>query len=400
MSAEETLIGIALIFGLATACQVIAPKLNVPALLLLLPVGFLAGWLVPAVNAQVMLGEAFSPIVNIVVGIILFQGGLELGATQIHERDRKVLHRLVWIGGAITWLGALLIAKVTLQLSWELAILLGAVVIVSGPTVMTPLLKFARPKQRLRSLLMWESTLLDPIGALVAVVVFQAILSANGPTLFANLQTFVTSIAIAVVLAAIGMLAIRGGLLLTGDNRVLGTQVLLGTVVVTTAVADFFADDAGLVAALLLGMAVSTVSKRLKRDLSPVTPFFDTIVSIGIGGLFIAISALVTPASLQPVLLGAIVMAALLIVVVRPAMVLLLTIGSEMSMRERLFVAAVDPRGIVAAASASSFAAALLAAGVDGAEKILPATFLIIAVTVFVYGLATKPMTALLKVRN
>ncbi len=156
MTAEQILVGIAITVGLAAACQLIAPALRTPALVLLLPVGFVAGILFPSVDAEGILGEAFSPLVNIAVGLILFHGGLELVQERVERPDKKVIRRLVTFGALITWGCATWAASAFLGLPTALAVLLGAIVIVSGPTVVAPLLEFAKPQMRIRRILAWR----------------------------------------------------------------------------------------------------------------------------------------------------------------------------------------------------------------------------------------------------
>jgi len=397
VDAEQILVGIAIIVGLAVACQILAPVLRTPALVLLLPAGFIAGIVFPSANASEILGEAFSPLVNIAVGLILFHGGLELVEERVDRPDKKIIRRLIFIGALVTCASASWAAYAFLGLPPELAVLLGAIVIVSGPTVVAPLLAFAKPQMRIRRILAWEGTLIDPVGALVAVIVFQGVQLTSEPTVFDAVNRFVMSILIGVVGGLIGLAMIWLGMLLAGPSKVLGTQVLLGAVIATTALTDAVSDDSGLVAAVIMGMVVPLIDRE---RLAAVKPFFDTVVSFAIGVLFISISALVSPSSLQGLVLPTLGIVALLVLVVRPVTAYVLTARSTLTSRERLYIGWMAPRGIVAAATASSFSATLIAANVPGAEKLLPATFVIIAGTVLFYSATAVPMAKLLKVRD
>lgn len=397
MDAEQILVGIAIIVGLAVACQLLAPTLRTPALVLLLPAGFIAGIIFPSVDAIAILGDAFSPLVNIAVGLILFHGGLELVEERVDRPDKKIIRRLIFFGALITWCCATWAAYMFLGLPTELAVLLGAIVIVSGPTVVAPLLAFARPQMRIRRILAWEGTLIDPVGALVAVIVFQGVQLTSEPSVADAVMSFVTSITIGVAGGLIGLALIWLGMLMAGPSKVLGTQVLLGVVIVTTALTDAVSDDSGLVAAVLMGMVAPLIDRE---RLAAVKPFFDTVVSFTIGVLFIAISALVTPESLNGLILPALGMVAVLVLVVRPVSAYILTVGTTLTNRERFYIGWMAPRGIVAAATASSFSATLIAANVPGAEKLLPATFVIIAGTVLFYSATAVPMAKLLKVQD
>lgn len=399
LSTGDMMLAAALVIGIATACQVIAPLLRVPALILLLPAGFLLGIIAPEFRVDQIIGPAFPVVVDLIVAIILFQGGMELGTIPLKGGDKNVVRRLVWVGGAITWVCGVLASHFILGLDWPVALILGAILIVSGPTVVTPILDFARPRGRVRGILMWEGTLLDPLGAIFAVVVFQAVRASSQDAPLEAVAALVGSIIVAALLAAAGVLVTVLALKVSGANRVIGTQVLVCAVLVTAGVANFIASESGLLAALLMGVATRPVARRLNTPLDNTVPFFNTVTSMGIGILFVSIAALVPSTVLVSILLPAIGMAVLLIIIVRPLVAAICTARAGLSGRERAFIGAMDPRGIVAAATSSSVGAALIAANVAGADVLLPAAFVIITVTVFVYGLGAVPVARLLGIR-
>jgi NhaP-type Na+/H+ or K+/H+ antiporter len=183
-------------------------------------------------------------------------------------------------------------------------------------------------------------------------------------------------------------------------NAMLATQVVLASVLVTAGLANLVSDDSGLLAALLMGIAAPRVAKRLGATTTQESPFFDTIVSIGIGVLFVSISALVPLDTVEQILVPTLVVAILLILVQRPLVSMLCSVGSGLTRKERIFIAAMDPRGIVAAATASSVGAVLVASNVPGAQDLLPAAFIIIAVTVTFYGLTAIPAAKALGLRE
>jgi len=398
--AAEMMLAAALVFGLATTCQVIAPRLRIPALILLLPVGFLFGLLAPGLRMNELLGSAFPVAVDLMVALILFQGGMELGNIPLAGSDKRVVQRLIWIGGGTTLVAGTLATHFLLGLEWPLAVLLGAILIVSGPTVVTPILDLVRLKPRLRGILLWEGTTLDPLGAILAVVVFQLVSASNASTTLEAIGTFFASFIVAVLVAAAGVALTVLGVRLVHPNHLLGTQVLIGTVIVAAGISNFLAQDSGLLTALLMGVATPRLAKRLNTSIDPVKPLFNTIASIGIGVLFISITALVPSPIVGEIALPAIGVALLLILVARPVIALVCTRKAGLSRQERAFVGWMDPRGIVAAATASSVGAALVATKVPGAEKLLPAAFIIITVTVFVYGLTSVPVARLLGLRE
>jgi NhaP-type Na+/H+ or K+/H+ antiporter len=277
--------------------------------------------------------------------------------------------------------------------------MLGAILVVSGPTVINPILDFARPSARVRGVLVWEGTLLDPLGALAAVVVFQIIKASDATSIPEGIAIFFGGILVAVVAAAIGTaLFVIGGRLARG-NGTLDVQVVLASVLVTAGLANLVTQDSGLLAAVLMGMTAPRVAKRLGTSLDRGSAFFDTIVTIGIGVLFVSISALVPLETVQAIWIPTVILAVLLILVQRPLISALCSFGAGLTRKERVFIAAMDPRGIVAAATASSVGAVLVAAKVPGAQDLLPAAFIIIAVTVTFYGLTAVPIAKALGLR-
>lgn len=397
LTSQEIMAATALIFGIATACQLLAPKLRIPALILLLPAGFIAGQLFPIMNAEKILGDAFIPVVNLVVAIILFHGGLQLSQLPLAKPEARVVRRLVWLGSAVTWLCASLGAHYIIGLPVNISILIGAIVIVSGPTVVDPLLGFVKPDAKLRNILSWEGTLIDPLGALTGVVVFQAVKASDAASIPGAIADFFGSLLIGLIAGVLGIVLIVIGLHLSGRHIVPGTQVLVGSVIVAAGFANYFAEEAGLVAAVSMGMVVPFI---VKSDLQAVLPFFDTIVSISIGILFVSVSALVTPASLQGLIGPTIIVVLILVLLVRPLIAWVLTMGSPLNRNERLFIGWMAPRGIVAAASAASFTATLIALRIPEAAAVLPVTFMVIAGTVAIYGLTAVPVASWLGVRR
>jgi len=247
---------------------------------------------------------------------------------------------------------------------------------------------------------MWEGTMLDPIGGIFAIVVFQVVRLSTQDSPLDAVVSLLVSFAVAIVVAAAGLVVASLACRAVRGNATLSTQVLLGAVLVSAAFADFLADESGLLTALLMGVAARPIAARLNSSIDPAIPFFNTIVAFGLGILFISIAALVPSPEVAQVALPAIGMALLLIVIARPAVAAICTRGADLSRNQRVFVAWMDPRGIVAAATASSVSATLVAANVPGAEELLPAAFIIIAVTVTIYGLTAAPVAKALGVRE
>ena len=389
MTTDQILLGVSLILVLAVGSQVLASRLRIPALIVMLPAGFIAGLLTGDVNPSRLLGPAFQPLVSLSVALILYDAGLSLDLRKLTGHTRTVVVRLIVVGVPLTWAVAALVAAPLLGMSRGAAVELGAILVVSGPTVVIPLLAFVRPVERLQRVLAWEGSLIDPVGGILGAVVLHGVLASTHQHLGSQLGLFLASIGIGLTGAIAGTAALWLLLRVLRLDEVLGTSAQLAVVVGVAAVCDIIRDDAGLTAAVIMGVAVANMRSF---DIPARRPFFETLVQLVIGLLFVSISATITPASLRHLVLPTIGLVAVLVLAVRPAVAALATLRTELSRGERAFTGWMAPRGIVAAATATTFSATLSAHGVGGAAKILPATILVIAVTVTVYGLSAGPV--------
>src|SRR5215475_3462396 len=390
MSTNQILIGIGLIFVLAVGSQVLATRLKVPPLIVLLPAGFIAGAVTSDVNPVKLLGPAFQPAVSVAVAVILYDSGLGLDPARLRGHARKIVIRLLFFGVAFSFALTALSAPALLGLSARAAVMLGEILVVTGPTVVGPLLAFVRPKQRLQHLLSWEGSLMDPIGAILGASVFHAVSASTTHYIFdRQLTDFLESLGIGVVGAVVGvaLLWLLLGRLDLPD--LLGTSAQLAVVVAVAAICDVFRPESGLIAAIITGIFISVIPGV---DIPARRPFMETLVQLIIGLLFVSIAATITPASLRGLLLPTAGLVAILVVIARPLTAFLGTRRTDMSPGERSFVGWMAPRGIVAAATATTFSAGLVAKGLGGAAKILPVTFLVIVATVVLYGLTAAPV--------
>src|SRR5215468_9084262 len=300
MSTDQILFGVGLILVLAVGSQVLGSRLRIPALIILLPAGFTAGALTTDVNPDRLLGSAFQPLVSLAVAVILYDSGLALEWGKVTGRARRVVPRLVIWGVPITMAFGAVLAAPLLGMSAGAAVMTGAVLVVSGPTVVGPLLAFVRPADRLLRILSWEGSLIDPIGGILGAVVFHAVLASTSGGIGHPLAQLLLSAAIGVAGAAAGVAVLWFCLCKLHLDDVLSTSVQLAAVIGVAAVCDSFRDDAGLIAAILMGLAVANL--RI-FDIPDKRPFFETLVQLIIGVLFVCISATVTPESLNHIVL-------------------------------------------------------------------------------------------------
>ncbi|PWU22295.1 MAG: sodium:proton exchanger [Candidatus Rokuibacteriota bacterium] len=397
MTTNQILFGLGLVLVLAVGSQLVARRLGLPAIVVLLPAGFLAGIATSDVHPGNLLGDLYQPFVSLAVGVILFEAGLRLSLGEVAVGIHRVVERLVTIGAIVT--GLAVAATVTLLFSGVsngIALLIGVILVVSGPTVVLPLLSFIRPKREVRALLKWEGVLIDPIGAIAGVLVFQAV-DSSGAHHGWRPGEFLGSVAVGALVGVAGAAVLYGLLREVHLNQprmaVLATLMVVIAAIVS---ADLLRDDSGFVAATLMGVLVGN-QRRLEPsrriDVSLTREFHETLVQLLIGVLFVLIAASVSPADVKSVLPEAFVLVAVMVLLVRPAAVALTMWGSAFTWRERGFAAWMAPRGIVAGATASAFGLQLEQQGVAGAESVLPIVFVVIFCTVVVYGL-TAPVVA------
>jgi NhaP-type Na+/H+ or K+/H+ antiporter len=395
MTTDQIYLGVSLIITLAVGCQIIGSLLRIPALILLLPAGFIAGALTDDVNPDKLLGSTFQPLVSLSVAVILYDAGLGLRLANLTGHTRKVVLRLIILGVPITWLVATILSEPLFGMAHGTAVMLGAILVVSGPTVVGPLLGFVNPTQRLRRVLNWEGSLIDPIGGLIGAVVFHGVSASQQPHAPHQLAAFFASLGTGALGGLVGTAILWFLLYRVGLGDILGTLVQLAAVVAIAGVCDVIREDSGLIAAVSMGLAVANLRWF---DMPSRQPFFEVLVQLIIGLLFISISATVTPASARSVLLPTLALVAALVLVVRPIVAAVSCWRTDVPRNERAFIGWMAPRGIVAAATASTFSAALVTKGLKGADKILPATFLVIVMTVTIYGLTASPVAKWLDV--
>jgi NhaP-type Na+/H+ or K+/H+ antiporter len=389
VTTNEILIGLGLIVVLAVGSQVLASRLRIPALIVLLPVGFAAGALTSDVNPDKLLGPAFQPMVSLAVAVILYDAGLGLELRKLTGHPRRVVWRLIALGVPITIALATGMALLVLGMPSQAALMTGAILVVSGPTVVGPLLAFVRPSERVQRILAWEGSLIDPVGAILGAVIFHGIVSGTHRGSGAQIGQFLASMGVGAAGGAVGIVLLVLLLRVLRLGEVLGTTAQLAAVIGVAAACDVLRDDTGLIAAIVMGLAAANMRGF---DIPARRPFFETLVQLIIGLLFISISATVTPASLRHLILPTLALVAVLVLVARPVVAWAATLRTDLTRGERGFIGWMAPRGIIAAATASTFGPALSAAHVGGAQKILPVTFLVIVLTVTLYSLTAVPV--------
>jgi NhaP-type Na+/H+ or K+/H+ antiporter len=383
------MVGIALILVLGIGAQWLAWRLRLPSILLLLLTGFLAGPVTHLVNPDALLGELLLPLVSLSVALILFEGGMSLRIADL-QQSGHVVRNLVSIGAIATGVIAAVSARYVLGLNWPLASLLGAFLLVTGPTVIGPLLRFVKPTGAVGPILRWEGIVIDPIGAMIAVLVFEAI-HVTGEHHTATILAFQAVKTIGIGSAA-GVLAASALMLMLARFWIpdhLQNPVALAVVMAAFVVSNYVQPESGLFSVTVMGVFLAN---QKKARVHHIAEFKETLSLLLISSLFITLGARLQLPNLMRAAPRGLVFLAILILIARPIAVAISTIRSGLTWREKAFLAAMAPRGIVAAAVASVFSLRLRQAGVPGSELLVPYTFVVIIGTVIVYGLTSGPI--------
>ncbi|GIK41202.1 MAG: sodium:proton antiporter [Chloroflexota bacterium] len=387
MEHQETLL-LAGIVGLGICCQWLAWRLKLPAILPLLGAGFLLGPVLNIIHPQELLGDLFFPAISLAVSIILFEGALTLKWQEVRH-VAHIVRNLITIGALITWLGGGIAAHFILGLPWTLAILFGALIVVTGPTVIAPLLRNVRPIPKLASVLRWEGILIDPLGALLAVLIFNFIV-AEGPLNYLSFRAFIGFLRIALIGTGAGLM---GGYFVALVIRrylvpdYLRDIMILAVVVSVFALSDSLQSESGLLAVTVMGLLLANLDLIQLRQ---IWHFKERISILLISSLFIVLAANITLADLAVLNWRSLLLVAVVIFVLRPVSVYLSALGSNLTRNERLFLSWIAPRGIVAAAVSSLFAFRLEELGYSEAPLLASLTFLVIVSTVVLQGGTAK----------
>ena len=392
LSTNEITVGLATIVGVGVAAQWVARRLELPSILLLLPAGIAAGEL-GLVDPHALFGDTLFPLVTLLVALLLFQAALQLRIAELPPAARGPVARLVAIGGTVTFLGATLAVAALFDMDTSDAFLTGAILVVSGPTVVGPLVRVMRPRAPIGPVLNWESTVLDPLGAVLGVVVLNIVVASARGELHPALQLG-ERLGVGVVIGAVAavlLVLVLSRFLVTDDME---AAVALMFAVAAYAVAEVLVSEAGLLAAVVLGVVVAN---QQRVPTARISGFGETLEVLIIGILFMVLGALVPVDDLLDNLGRIAALVAVLVLVVRPVGVSLALARTGLSRSERILIGGVDPRGIVAAATAAQFSGVLADDGLSN-HLLLPVVFGVILGAGVVYGIGAPLLARLLGV--
>ena len=396
---------------LGILAQWVAWRFKIPAILPLILIGLLVGpvaaeffnedgskWIEPVWNGTKGLfpGDSLYYFVSLAISIILFEGGLTLKMDEIKSVG-PVITKLITLGSAVTFFGAGFIAHYLLNLSWEVSLLFSGLIIVTGPTVITPILRNIPLKKDISTVLKWEGILIDPIGALVAVLVFEFI-SVGGGSGFT--QTALLEFGKIVLFGTTFGFSFAHALAFAVNKKLIPHYLLnvasLSIVLLVFVASDMFAHESGLLAVVVMGMVLGNGKLH---SLDELLYFKESLSVLLISILFILLAANINYEQLLLLYnVKTLILFLLIVFLIRPLGVFLSTHKSNLKINEKLFISWVGPRGIVAAGIASLFGSKLLKQGVAGAEYITPLVFMIVLGTVLLNATTARLFAKLIGV--
>jgi NhaP-type Na+/H+ or K+/H+ antiporter len=381
---------------LGIMAQWFAWKLKIPAILPLIIIGLLVGpvstYFTP--NGQKLIepvwngsnglfpGEMMFHFVSLAISLILFEGGMTLKKDEI-KKIGPVIYRLITLGALVTFITAAVAAHYIMGLNWKISFLFSSLIIVTGPTVISPILRNLSVKKEISTILKWEGILIDPIGALVAVLVFEFIHIETTHDMTFTLEVFVEMMKIIIIGTSIGFsfaFAFAQALKNKWIPHYLVNVVGLSWVLAVYVISDLFAKESGLLAVVIMGMVLGNMKIK---ELDHLLDFKESISILLISLLFILLSANINISDLMLLYdWHTVVLFLVIILLIRPLSVWLSSRNSSLSLNDKAFISWVGPRGIVAAGIASLFGIKLMAKGVEQAEYIVPLVFMIVLGTV------------------
>ncbi|EGQ7912388.1 TPA: cation:proton antiporter [Vibrio parahaemolyticus] len=372
-------------------CQWLAWRLRLPAILFLLLAGLIVGPFMQWLKPDEILGNLLFPLVSLAVAVILFEGSLTLNFKEIRGVSGSVWS-IVSIGAIISWAATSVATHYFLGFTWELAMLFGSLTVVTGPTVIVPLLRTVRPNSTLANILRWEGILIDPLGALFVVMVYEFIVSHSAVN---SMEVFGTIIAVGVILGVASGAAVATVLHRAWLPEYLQPFAVLMVVLGVFSASNHIESEAGLLTVTVMGMWLANAKDI---NIQQILHFKEHLTILLITGLFIFLAARISLDDFAALGSGALLLFVFMQLVSRPLSIFLSTMRSNLNLKDKLFLSWVAPRGIVAASISSLFAIKLTEYGVDGASLLVPMTFMVIIGTVVLQSATARPMAIALGV--
>lgn len=382
---------------LGFCCQWLAWRVKLPAILFFLLVGLLLGPTLGVLDPDALFGDLLFPFVSLSVAVILFEGSLTLKHIELRNIGYTV-RNLVTYGALINAIITTIATHYLIGMDWSLAALFGVIMVVTGPTVVMPMLRTVRPNAHVATALRWEGIVIDPLGAIFAVLVFEFILAQRTGSDWSSVmlifsQTILTGIGVGVAFGyALGLLLRKGFI-----PDFLQNFAAIAFVASAFALSDSMKHESGLLTVTIMGIWLANMPNVFTRD---ILNFKESLTLMLVSVLFIVLSARIDFSAMATLGWGALGVFLAVQFLARPAKVFASCIGSDFSLQERTLLAWVGPRGIVAAAVSAVFAIKLNDLGFANAELLVPLAFSVIMGTVILQSATAKYLAGLLGVRE
>lgn len=388
---NEIIVSLSMIGLVAIICQWFAWSVKLPAILFLLLAGIVLGPIIGFIEPDRIFGDLLFPMVSLSVAIILFEGSLTLKFREIAGLE-TVVRNMLTIGVSVTWLITALATRLFLGFSWGLSWLFGAIMVVTGPTVIIPMLRSVRVNARISNILRWEGIAIDPLGAILAVLVFEFIMASQNQQQFTADHTLLVFGQTLIVGITLGALAGYGfGLILRRHllPEYLHNVAALAMVLTVFALTNEIFQESGLLAVTVSGLWLANMKGVSVED---ILDFKESLSVLLISGLFIILAARLDFSDFAELGFGAVMVLLVMQFVARPAKVYVSTIGSNLTWEEKAMIGWLGPRGIVAAAVSALFAIRLQEAGVEQAGLLVPLAFTVIIGTVVIQSATAQKL--------
>ncbi|HLR10529.1 MAG TPA: sodium:proton antiporter [Sporosarcina sp.] len=386
---DSLMFSLMLVVFIGIFSQWIAWRFSMPAIVVMSVVGLLVGPIFGFINPEESMGDLFSPVISFAVAIILFEGSLNLDFKEIRGFNKPVL-RITTVGAFIAWIAGSLAAHYVAGLSLSVAFIIGGLFIVTGPTVILPLLRQAKLKPRPAAILKWEGIVVDPFGALLAVFAFELIRFLNGEVTLNSFLLFFAASLFSVVLGCaagwfFGKSFDRGGV-----PEFLKSPVVLAVVIFVFVLSDEIMQQTGLLAVTAMGMMMANMNLSSIKE---IRHFKENISVLLISGIFVMLTASLSPQILKEIFSWNIILFVVaMLFVVRPLSIWVSTIGTDLNARERTLIGWIAPRGIVALTVSGYFASILKDHGYQDADMLTALTFALVFATVVLHGFTIGPL--------
>ncbi|MEC5425201.1 sodium:proton antiporter [Virgibacillus sp. C22-A2] len=381
---DSMLLKVIIVIVLGISAQWLAWRFRLPAIVIMSVTGLLVGPGLRIVNPIEDFGAMYDPIISIAVAIVLFEGSLNLHFKEIRGLGRPIT-RIVTIGSLIRWLLGAFAAYFIAGLSWPVSFVISALFIVTGPTVILPLLRQAKLKSRPSKILKWEGIIIDPIGALLAVLAYQVVLFLfnNDVGYLSLLVFFVTSGLVGVmgylIAKVLGWLLVKGYV-----PEFIKSPIMLAVVITTFTISDLIMEETGLLAVTVMGITLANLNLPAIQDMRA---FKENVSTILISAIFVMLTASIARETLHEIMnIEVLGYVAVMLFIIRPLAIYIATIRTDLQMKEKILLGWIAPRGIVALTVANYFAALLIDQEFEGAEMVSAITFALVFGSVCLHG--------------